>query len=305
MKKLSKDNLNKLLVFCALLLTLILALVTFSDGGAIPSWKEIGHAFGLTEDDLVSDDFVRFIDVGQGDSILISSNGYNAMIDFGNNSDNGRELLHKLNEYNVDDLVCIFMTHYDSDHIGGADAVLDYLDVDNVIIPKTEGENTSAYRQVANSLDNTDANVVIAQTGRLISVGDFIIEIVGYYRDEAESNDRSIILLAECDGVRFLFAGDAGKSIEYALMTEKKDIDCDVFKASHHGSKYSNSEKFLKYITPEYTVISCGANNSYGHPHEEVISSLEKVGSAIYRTDEEGDITFYLKDNDIIVETER
>ena len=305
MKNFSKDTLNKLFVSCALLLLLLLALITFSDGGAMPTWKEIGTELGLVKQELVSDDFVRFIDVGQGDSILISSNGHNAMIDFGDNADNGRDLLLKLDKYNVDDFDCIFMTHYDSDHIGGADAVLDNLDVDNVVIPKTEGEKSTAYRQVADSLDNTDAKVVVAQTGKLITIGDFNIEIVAYYRNEDESNDRSIILLADFEGTKFLFAGDAGKKIENYLMKEKKNIDCDVFKASHHGSKYSNSEKFLKYITPEYAVISCGANNSYGHPHEEVITALEKVDSAIYRTDEEGDITFYLVGNDIVVETEK
>ena len=304
MKKLSRDQLLKLVVVCSLLLSLLLALVTFSDGGAIPTWKEIGNAFGASEEQ-ISDDYVRFIDVGQGDCILISSNGHNAMIDFGDNSDNGRELLMKLDEYNIDDFDCIFLTHYDSDHIGGADAVLDNLDVDNVIIPKTDGEKSTAYRQIADSLENTDANVVVAQTGKLICIGDFTIEIVGYYRNEDESNDRSIILVAKFGGTKFLFAGDASKRIENTLMKEKKNLDCDVFKASHHGSKYSNSENFLKYITPEYTVISCGANNSYGHPHEEVVSSLERVGSAIYRTDQEGDITFYIQDNELVVTTEK
>lgn len=286
-------------------MVLLLALITFSDGGATPTWKEIGNALGITQEEQICDDYVKFIDVGQGDSILISSNGHNAMIDFGDNSDNGRELLSKLDYYNIDDFDCLFMTHYDSDHIGGADAVIDNFDVDNVIIPKKEGEKSSAYRQVEASLENTDANVVVAQTGKLITIGDFKIEIVGYYRNEDESNDRSLILLADFGGVKFLFTGDAGKKIEYALMNEKIDLDCDVYKASHHGSKYSNTEKFLKYITPEYTVISCGANNSYGHPHEEVISSLERAGSAIYRTDEEGDITFYILNNDIVVETEK
>lgn len=305
MKKLSNNTLRKLLVVCSFLLVLLLALITFSEGGSIPTWREIGNELGITKEEQISDDYVRFIDVGQGDSILISSNGHNAMIDFGDNSDNGRELLLKLDEYNINDFDCLFMTHYDSDHIGGADAVIDNFDVDNVVIPKKEGEKSSAFRQVEESLENTKANVVVAQTGKLITIGDFLIEIVGYYRNEDESNDRSLILLAEFDGVKFLFTGDAGKKIEYALMKEKIDLDCDVFKASHHGSKYSNTENFLKYITPEYTVISCGANNSYGHPHEEVLSSLERVGSAIYRTDEEGDITFYIMNNDIVVETEK
>ena len=87
-------------------------------------------------------------------------------------------------------------------------------------------------------------------------------------------------------------------------MSQKKNIDCDVYKASHHGSKSANSYKFLKYITPEYTVISCGAGNSYGHPHEEVVSSLEKVDSEIYRTDEDGDVTFYINDKKLFIETE-
>ncbi len=304
MRKLSKNALTRLLVVFALILAMLLSLVTYSDGEIIPTWKEISIQLGIIDEEVISDDYVRFIDVGQGDSILISSNGHNAMIDFGNNADNGRELLSKLNEYSIDDFDCLFITHYDADHIGGADTVLDRCDVENIILPTTSGEKSSAYRQVAASLETTDANIVNAAAGKLIKIGDFNLEIAGYYKDEEESNDRSLVITAEIDDKKFLFTGDIGKKIENKLMSEKKDLDCDVFKASHHGSKSSNSYNFLKYITPEYTVISCGANNSYGHPHEEVVSSLERVDCDIYRTDEDGDITFYVKDNELIVDTE-
>ena len=282
----------------------MLSLVTFSKDSIIPSWKDISVQLGVLNEEDISDDYVRFLDVGQGDSILISSNGHNAMIDFGNNSDNGRELVSKLKDYSIKDFDCLFITHYDSDHIGGADTVLDRFDVENIILPTTDGEKSSAYRQVATSLETTDANIINASEGKLIKIGDFNLEIVGYYKNEEESNDRSLVIFAEIDGVKFLFTGDIGKKIENKLMSEKKYIDCDVYKASHHGSKSANTYKFLKYITPEHTVISCGANNSYGHPHEEVISSLEKVDSDIYRTDEEGDITFYVTDDKLVIDTE-
>ena len=304
MQRLSKKALKRCLVLLVLILALLLSLITFSEDSKIPGWKEIGHQLGVTTQDAVSDDFVRFIDVGQGDSILISSNGHNAMIDFGNNADNGRELASKLKEYSISSFDCLFITHYDSDHIGGADTVLDRFDVENVILPTTSGEKSSAYRQVETSLETTDANIINASTGKLIKIGDFNLEIVGYYKNEEESNDRSLVIFAEIDGIKFLFSGDIGTKIENKLMSQKKNIDCDVYKASHHGSKSANSYKFLKYITPEYTVISCGAGNSYGHPHEEVVSSLEKVDSEIYRTDEDGDVTFYINDKKLFIETE-
>lgn len=298
MKKITSSRLKKWLGACVIALLLLLASITFTDNPYVPSWSQIFSSFGIGRS-TDETDFVRFIDVGQGDSILISSNGHNAMIDFGNNSDDGRALYKSLRRYGVTTLDCMFITHYDADHIGGADTLLERCRVYNVILPEGASD-TAAYREVKQQLDKTDAAVYTAVTGTVVHIGDFDLTIVGYYPDAAEDNDQSIVVMAEMDGKKFLFSGDAGNKVEARLLEDGLDLDCDVFKASHHGSRTGNSDAFIEAITPDYAVISCGENNTYGHPHEEVLKTFQNAGVTVYRTDESGDITFYVIDGRLV-----
>ncbi len=290
MKKLTRKEYIRLLIAAVVALVMLLLIVTFSNDVNIPTWSQI---FGgsVSQDE----DYVRFIDVGQGDSILISSNGYNAMIDFGDNTDDGAELMKDLRNYGIRHIDCMIITHYDSDHIGGADTVIERLDVSNIVLPIRYDEDSKSLSEVDQAIDKSDAKVYTATVGTVINIGDFELTIVAHYEDEADTNERSVIIMAEIDGVRFLFTGDADSTIEQRLIEDGLLLDCDVFKAAHHGSKYSNSLEFLQYITPSYAVISCGELNSYGHPHSEVIENFNSVDAKIYRTDINGDITFYLE----------
>ena len=295
-KKLTRKQHIRLLLAAVAALVMLILIVTFTNDVNIPTWSQIFGGGSVSQDD----DFVRFIDVGQGDSVLISSNGYNAMIDFGDNTDDGAELMMDLRRYGIKHIDCMIITHYDSDHIGGADTVIERLNVENIILPIRYEEASKSLAEVDEAIKGSDANVYIAKVGTVINIGEFELTVVAHYIDEADTNERSIIIMAEIDGLKFLFTGDADSSIEKRLIEDGLLLDCDVFKAGHHGSKYSNSLKFLEYITPSYAVISCGELNSYGHPHNEVIKNFNTVNAKTSRTDTDGDITFYIKNGALL-----
>ena len=294
----------RLLIICVTCLALLMMLITFADNRYIPTWTDIGRAIFGDETKASDEDTVRFIDVGQGDSILISSNGYNALIDFGDESDHGSELLDALRSYKIERLDCIILSHYDMDHVGGAPKILKALDVEYALLPELSDKEANDFDDFQYALENSGAEVSIARVGTLVNIGDFDITVIGHYSDESDSNDRSVVLMAECGGKKFLLTGDAGADIENRLMEEGINLDCDVYKAAHHGSRNSNTLDFIKAASPEYGVISCSSSNQYGHPHTEVLTNLETVGAKIYRTDRSGDITFKIENGEIIPSTE-
>ena len=294
----------RLLIICVTCLALLMMLITFADNRYIPTWTDIGRAIFGDETKASDEDTVRFIDVGQGDSILISSNGYNALIDFGDESDHGSELLDALRSYKIERLDCIILSHYDMDHVGGAPKILKALDVEYALLPDLSDKEAIDFDDFQYALENSGAEVSIARVGTLVNIGDFDITVIGHYADESDSNDRSVVLMAECGGKKFLLTGDAGADIENRLMEEGINLDCDVYKAAHHGSRNSNTLDFIKAASPEYGVISCSSSNQYGHPHTEVLTNLETVGAKIYRTDRSGDITFKIESGEIIPSTE-
>lgn len=292
----------KLLFIVVACLCALLLLITFADSSVIPSWSDIGTLF--KEEQPTDEDFIRFINVGQGDSILISSNGYNALLDFGNKSDYGSALLDKLEEYGVRELDCVILSHYDNDHIGGGAKIINAIKTHYALIPECSDREQNEFSDFQYALERSDTKVTVAQVGTVVNIGEFELTVIGYYRDEDNNNDSSLVIMAKLGDKKFLFTGDAGENIEKRLISDGLLLDCDVYKASHHGSRNSNSAEFISAASPEYAVISCGANNQYGHPHVEVIDNLESAGAEIYRTDRSGDITFYVEDGEIVPKVE-
>ena len=302
--KCSRSLLLRLLVVCILCLVAILTLITFADTFKIPGWSEIFSAITGEEEKPSEEDFVKFIDVGQGDSILICSNGYNALIDFGNESDFGSELLNDLESYGVDRLDCVILSHYDTDHVGGGAKVIGGIETKYAVLPEQDDRSENSYDNFCYALEESKTEIHTARLGTVINIGEFEITVLAYNRDAKSSNDKSVVVMAEIQGKKFLFTGDAGVEVEQQMLADKINVDCDVYKAAHHGSRNSNSEEFVSAASPEFAVLSVGASNSYGHPHTEVIDILEEAGAKIYRTDRMGDITFRVKDGKILVETE-
>lgn len=212
---------------------------------------------------------ITFINVGQGDSILIRD-GYNAvLIDTGGNIsfDMAEEVLipyfRKIGLYHLDALIT---THDDYDHSGAANSLISTLWVDEWI----SEPSSFPYKKGNIVLDNLNI----------------------YSYSSTEENDNSLVLYSEFIGRKWLFMGDAPSSIEMEIAGDNQNLDCDVLKIGHHGSNTSTSEDFLDLVTPEEAIISVGKNNTYGHPHEEILERLSERGIKIRRTDIEGSITY-------------
>lgn len=287
----------------SVVLVALIIVITFSDNSVIPNWQGIYNI--LTGKTIATeDDMVKFIDVGQGDSILISSQGYNCLVDFGNESSYGQELLGDLKDCGVNELDCVILTHYDTDHAGGAARVITGIKTHYALMPEQHDRSETVFNDLQYALEESGTKVSFAKAGTVVNIGNFEITVLAYGANEEDENDRSIVLMVKNGDKKFLLTGDAGAGVEKTMLDDRINVDCDVYKAAHHGSRNSNSKEFVEAASPTYAVYSVGASNQYGHPHEEVTEILENAGAKIYTTAKHGDVTFYIKDGELSVETD-
>ena len=253
-----------------------------------------------------SENFVKIIDVGQAECILIYSDGQTALIDAGLDSTSG-DVAVALQQYGIKKLDVLLISHLHSDHSGGVPNLFDAFEVENLILPElsVNSEGMSHAQFAINAVTNSGGEVFNAVQGMNFSIGKFEITVLASYGEMDDENNRSIVAVAEIEGRKFLFTGDAETKVENKLLKEGIDFKCDVLKVGHHGSSTSSNEKFINAVSPSYAVISCGKDNMYGHPHNEILALFESKGISVLRTDIAGDITFYVKDGKITVKTEK
>lgn len=269
----------------------------------------IGSKLGLfeTESYLPIDDgafSVHFIDVGQGDCTLIKTENGNMLIDAG---ENGYEttVLNYLEEHGVADLEYFVATHPHSDHIGGAAEVVSGLTVKNVIIPKLSATNTPStktYEKMLLAIRDSGARVISAKSGAKYSFGDVEFTVLSPFKQDENLNNMSVTLKLTYGSHSFMFTGDAEKEVEKQLLDSGYDLRADVYKLAHHGSITSNSVKFFDAVNPEIAVISYGVDNSYGHPHDEIIDMLEEKNVTYYTTAESGNVIIKAVGEKLLVE---
>ena len=239
---------------------------------------------------------VIFFDVGQGDAIFIETpHGHQILIDGGS----GSKILEKLaKEMSLGDktIDLVILTHPEKDHMAGLLKVLERYKVEQILWTGIV-RNTADYNKWQELIEKEEAKITIAEASKRVKAGRVFFNILYPFESlEGEefknSNDTSIIAQLIFGDSSFLFTGDAGKSIEKKILSRYKEdvINSDVLKVGHHGSKTSTSEEFLGGVSPEIAVISCGKNNPYNHPHQEVLKNLEKFGIETLRTDINGDI---------------
>ena len=238
---------------------------------------------------------VAFLDVGQGDAIFIEApNGNQILIDGGKNRSVLRALSHVMPFYDRS-IDVVIATHPDEDHIGGLPDVLKRFKVDLYLDPGVT-HDTNAYKETLRLVQTRNIEYVLARRGMKIDLGGGVsLEILFPDRDVSglESNAASVITRLVYGETEFLFTGDSPKAIEkYLTSIDGKKLQSDVLKVGHHGSKTSSADAFLAAVLPSFAVISAGADNRYGHPHEEVITALKDLDAKIVSTSESGTIIF-------------
>ena len=215
----------------------------------------------------INEKSVNFINVGQGDSILIRDRNTNVLIDTGGLKYKDlatSSLINYFKKKEVYKLDAVIITHDDFDHNGALNSLITYFPV----------------KQVLTSYDEFP-----------YKIGNLLFENFNIY-NFSDSNDRSLVLMLNFYGNKFLFMGDASKDVEEVIMKDF-NVDADYIKLGHHGSKTSTGEEFIRAVSPREAIISCGLNNYYGHPNKEVLDILEKENIKIRRTDLEGTISYY------------
>lgn len=231
---------------------------------------------------------VHFLDVGQGDSTLITCDGHAMLIDAGDDT-KGTAIQNYLKKQNIKSLDYLILTHPDADHIGGAPVIITKFDITKVFVSNFEKDNKT-YRKLIQALDDKRLKAITPAVNSKYSLGTAEFTILAPNDTYDTPNDSSIALLLKNGKNTFLFTGDAESEAEKDILSTGIDISADVYKVGHHGSRTSTSKKFFQAVDPTYAVISCGEGNSYGHPHAETLNTLRTNGVAVYRTDEDGTI---------------
>jgi beta-lactamase superfamily II metal-dependent hydrolase len=230
---------------------------------------------------------VHFIDVGQGDSILIDYGTTEVLIDGGEKSPGVTDYLKK---YVDGDLEVMVATHPHSDHIGGLIDVLDKYTID-AIWTNGEAATTKTYTDFTNSSLAEGARIAVARRGDTITAGALTFHVLNPPATLfGDANNDSIVLQLDYGNVDFLFEGDAGIDAENSMISAGVLSDIDILKVGHHGSSSASSHAFLAITRPEVAIYMAGVGNPYGHPHQETLTALAGIGAKIYGTDKYGTI---------------
>lgn len=247
--------------------------------------------------------WIEYIDVGQGDSAIVQCDGHYMIIDGGPSS--ASSLIYTvLKNAGIQKLDYMIATHPDEDHIGGLSGALNYASVGICYSPVTS-HDTKTFNSLLKYLGKQNVSITVPTSGTSFSLGSANVELVGPIESSADSNNMSIVTRVTYGSTSFLFMGDAEVEEENSIIGAKKNIDCDVLKVGHHGSRHSTSDSLLNLASPQYAIISVGSDNSYSHPTEETLTKLKSYGVSLYRTDMQGDITCTSDGKTITFSTEK
>lgn len=289
MKK-AKNNMRMAIVYFALFIISIGLIAVF-----VPSMLGISFSSDENIEYYQSPLCVSYIDVGQGDCSLIQCNGVNILVDGGESTAAGT-VANYLNDVEVEKIDCYILTHPHSDHIGASADIIKRFPVDRVMLTHFSEFNmptTNTYENVLDAIGESNAELVEVKAGDSFKFGDLQLDIIAPFEESDDYNEMSIVFSAAYKDTKLLFSGDTTKKIEKQILAEGFDVDCDVLKVAHHGSSTSSSAEFVDAVSPELAVVSCGAGNSYGHPHFEIVDLYANRNITLMRTDEAGTIIYY------------
>lgn len=244
---------------------------------------------GLLSMDAAAQTDVHVLDVGQGLSVLIESNGHYMLYD-GGDSDKSSYVVSYLQQEGVPSLDYVVASHYDSDHLNGVVGALNAFSVSNVWGPSyiTDTKVFESFNSIVASKGLVKTQPAV---GSEYQLGDATIQVLAPSENNySDVNNYSIAIKVKDGNTSFLITGDAESDSETEMVNSGIDLDSTVYVMGHHGSGTSTSWDLLQKSTPEYAVLSCGSGNSYGHPHVESMEKLQTMGIQLLRTDKQGNI---------------
>ena len=296
MKKRTKRKLTKAIISIILVLILSVAGYLYKDelpldflGNNATVGGPLASLPAITDPNYLS---VHYIDVGQGDAILLACGGEYMLIDAGE-TDSKDTVIHYLSDLNIQRLDLVVATHGDSDHIGEMADVLNAVPADTVWYPDYD-HGTKTETNFLTATANCGADLYQPELGETYDLGGATVTVLGPVKEYKTANDKSIVLMVQFGDDRFLFTGDMENKdgAENDLIAHWGDdaLKADVLKVGHHGSDTSTSYHFLRAVNPGYAVISVGEGNSYGHPTTEALNILGQAEVYVYRTDYMGTV---------------
>ena len=232
-----------------------------------------------------------FLDVGQGDACFLELPGGKTMLIDAGTAKSGSDIVSIIQERGHSHLDYVIATHPHADHIGGMTEVLEAFSVGRFYMPRAEATSKTYERMldtlIEKNIDVTEASAVTVITG----IPEVNAAFVSPKTVGDDLNNASAVLRLSFGEIDFLFTGDAEAESERVMLQSGNPIDAEILKVGHHGSATSSSAEFLAAVQPEYAIISCGADNSYGHPAQQTLENLAAMGAKVFRTDIEGTIT--------------
>lgn len=251
---------------------------------------------------------VHFIDVGQGDCTLFISDGMSMLIDSGE-AEYSDTVIKTVSDYGVTSLDYVVATHAHSDHIGAMADVIAEIDVKNIIIsePCEDSSLTDTYGRFIDAMENSDAEIILAKPDYTFTLGKAECTILAPFNaDSSNENNNSVVMLITAGETSVLMTGDAEKAVEKQITEKYPYLDTDILSVGHHGSSTSSSDSFVKQITPDLGIISCGLNNKYNHPSKKTVETLDSYDIKYYRTDISGTVSLYCTESGYYtIETEK
>lgn len=244
---------------------------------------------------------IHVIDVDQADSVLVVADGEAMLIDAAESSA-ANTILEYLKSQNITQLKYAVATHFHADHIGGMAAVLNGVHADTVLEPVCKDSlipATRTYERYLDAVEGTGAKLKAVKAGDTFTLGGAEISVLAPVSEKANDlNNTSVVLRVEYNGVTSIFTGDMETPEEKTILESGAKLDADFLKVGHHGSDTSSGDSFLAAVTPQYAVISCGVDNSYGHPADVTLEKLAKYTKNVMITAQTGSVVFlYDKDS--------
>lgn len=300
-KRKIKNKMKRSPIVFAIVIILAVICLLFSQYGEkltdLPflSGKEIGDTVPAPADGEI---LFHFIDVGQGDAILVTTKSGNMLVD--TSEDNAKdELVSYLDSAGITSFEYVVFTHTDADHIGNAQYVVENFEIKNIIMPDFVA-TSQTYLNLIDAIEKRPSiNVILVgesedcvQSGYSFYLGSLLNTVIGPTKDFNDPNEMSVVIKSTYGDTSVMLTGDAEKKSEEAILEtwKKSDLACDVLKVGHHGASTSTTQEFLDAVSPSIAVISCGEGNKHGHPKADVMDRLEAAGVTIYRTDTQGTI---------------